>query len=164
MVCTIAIGGFMGVGKTTVGRLLAQELGSRFHDLDAEVEALAGQSVSAIFATEGEAGFRDRESATLAMLLDQGPSVLALGGGTLHHGCNLQRIRAAADLVVLSMPWAAIRDRLGEQSLGRPLWVDAEQRYRERIDGYLRAGQVIEVEGLSSEMVACRIKEVVGCA
>ena len=154
----------MGVGKTTVGRLLAQELNLRFHDLDAEVETQAGQSVSAIFAAEGEAGFRDREAATLVALLAQGPSVLALGGGTLHHGCNLQRIRAAADIVVLSMPWPAIRTRLGDQNLDRPLWGDAELRYRERIDGYLVAGQVIEVEGLSPETVVSKIKEVVRCA
>ena len=154
----------MGVGKTTVGRLLAQELGLQFHDLDAEVEASAGQSVSAIFSAEGEAGFRVREAAILGALLDQGPSVLALGGGTLHHGCNLQRIRAAAELVILNMPWSAIRDRLGEESHGRPLWVDAERRYRQRVDGYLNSGQVLEVEGLSAERVVAKIKEVVGCA
>jgi shikimate kinase len=78
---TIALVGLMGVGKSSVGRRLANALDMPFRDADAEVEAAAGRSVSEIFNDLGETAFRDGERRVIARLLDQEPHVLATGGG-----------------------------------------------------------------------------------
>ena len=78
---TIALVGLMGVGKSSVGRRLANALDLPFRDADAEVEAAAGRSISDIFADLGEAAFREGERRVIARLLDQPPHVLATGGG-----------------------------------------------------------------------------------
>lgn len=78
---TIALVGLMGAGKSTVGRRLAHRLGRPFFDSDSEIEKAAGQSITDIFATMGEAEFRRGEQRVLARLLDGPPHVLATGGG-----------------------------------------------------------------------------------
>lgn len=78
---TIALVGLMGVGKTTIGRKLAQTLGLPFHDADHEIEAAAGCSIPEIFAKMGEEEFRAGERRVIARLLKSGPHVLATGGG-----------------------------------------------------------------------------------
>ena len=78
---TIALVGLMGVGKSSVGRRLANALGLPFRDADVEVEAAAGRSISDIFAALGEPAFRDGERRVIARLLDGPPLVLATGGG-----------------------------------------------------------------------------------
>src|SRR5258708_7064445 len=82
----LALSGLMGVGKSTVGRILAARAGVPMIDVDAQMEAEAGRSVAAIFGHDGELGFRALESATLGRLLRDGtPRVLALGGGAVTH-------------------------------------------------------------------------------
>jgi shikimate kinase len=78
---TIVLVGLMGVGKSSVGRRLANFLELPFRDADNEVEAAAGRSVSEIFAELGEAAFRDGERRVIGRLLDEPPHVLATGGG-----------------------------------------------------------------------------------
>ncbi|CAN5342529.1 shikimate kinase [soil metagenome] len=80
---TIALVGLMGVGKSTVGRRLGTRLGLPFADGDDEIEQAAGMSVSEIFATMGEAGFRDGEARVMRRLLEGPPKVLATGGGAI---------------------------------------------------------------------------------
>lgn len=78
----LALIGFMGAGKTTVGRELARQLGRAFVDVDAEVERDEGASIATLFADHGESWFRDRESAAVrAALFAPEPAVVALGGG-----------------------------------------------------------------------------------
>jgi len=77
----VVLVGMMGVGKSTVGRKLAQLLGLGFVDADEEIEKAAQMSVSEIFASFGEAYFRDGERRVIARLMDGGPTVLATGGG-----------------------------------------------------------------------------------
>ena len=86
--------GPMGAGKTTIGKLLAQQLGFDFYDTDQEVERLSGASVSWIFEKEGEIGFRARESRVLDRLTRMNQVVLATGGGavtTLENHAYLKR-------------------------------------------------------------------------
>ena len=78
---TIALVGLMGVGKSSVGRRLANALDLPFRDADVEVEAAAGRSISDIFSDLGEAAFREGERRVIARLLDEPPHVLATGGG-----------------------------------------------------------------------------------
>ncbi len=77
----IVLIGLMGVGKTTVGRRLAQRLKLPFVDADAEIEAAAGMTVSEIFERFGEPHFRDGERRVIARLIDGAPKVIATGGG-----------------------------------------------------------------------------------
>ncbi|MDD7909333.1 shikimate kinase [Pseudovibrio exalbescens] len=78
---TIVLVGIMGCGKSTVGRRLAQYLSLPFVDADAEIEVAADRSISEIFAEHGEAYFREGERRVIARLLQEGPQVLATGGG-----------------------------------------------------------------------------------
>jgi shikimate kinase len=78
---TIALVGLMGVGKSSIGRRLALSLDLPFRDADNEVEAAAGQTISDIFAAYGEQAFREGERKVIARLMDDGPHVLATGGG-----------------------------------------------------------------------------------
>src|SRR5437899_3134876 len=77
----LVLTGFMGAGKSTVGRLLAARLGWNFLDLDAHLEERAGATIPEIFALHGEARFRRLESSALASALNRRNTVIALGGG-----------------------------------------------------------------------------------
>src|SRR5215207_10492938 len=78
---SLVLVGLMGAGKSTVGRRLAQKLGLPFLDADHEIEAAAGMTIPDIFSIYGEEYFRDGERRVIARLLQEGPLVLATGGG-----------------------------------------------------------------------------------
>ena len=78
---SIVLVGLMGCGKSSIGRRLGNRLGLPFVDADDEIESAAGMSIPEIFAQHGEAYFRDGERRVIKRLLDQGPQVLATGGG-----------------------------------------------------------------------------------
>jgi shikimate kinase len=78
---SIVLVGLMGAGKSTVGRRLAQALKLPFRDADHEIEAAAGMTIPDIFSVHGESYFRDGERRVIARLLQEGPMVLATGGG-----------------------------------------------------------------------------------
>ncbi len=92
--------GFMGSGKTTVGKLLAQELSWPFIDLDAVIEAGQGLSIREIFENSGEPFFRQLERAALVEAAKTAPSVIALGGGTFAQQANIDFIREAGGSTV----------------------------------------------------------------
>lgn len=104
--------GYRGSGKTTVGRLLAQQLGWTFADADDHLEAVAGKSIAAIFAAEGEPGFRDREAASLADLCQRERIVIATGGGAVLRPANRELLRAAGFIVWLATNPATSWERL----------------------------------------------------
>jgi shikimate kinase len=108
-----------GAGKTTVGRLIAEALGVRFRDTDADVEARAGKSVSDIFVDDGEDTFRTLERQVVADALDSFDGVLALGGGAVL--AEETRARLAGHAVVyLSVELADAASRVGFDT-SRPL-------------------------------------------
>ena len=86
--------GARGTGKSTVARLLAAALAWDAVDADAELEARCGRSIRAVFAEEGEAGFRDREEAVLAELCRRDRIVVATGGGVVLRPANHERLRS----------------------------------------------------------------------
>ncbi|WP_262271100.1 MULTISPECIES: shikimate kinase [Microvirga] len=89
---SLVLVGLMGAGKSTVGRRLAQTLKLPFRDADHEIEAAAGMTIPEIFAIHGEAHFRDGERRVIARLLQEGPIVLATGGGAFMNEETRQRI------------------------------------------------------------------------
>src|SRR5689334_20759855 len=96
--------GFMATGKSTVGRIVARRLGWAFRDLDAAiVEAAGASSVAAIFAAEGEAGFRRRETEALQAALKQARTVIATGGGAACREPNISLMLDGGHVVAL---WA----------------------------------------------------------
>lgn len=120
MVKGVALAGFMGVGKSTVGRRLAERLDLPFVDLDAVLGARHGPPARQI-AEEGEAVFRAREAAALAELVDGAPRVLATGGGAVIDPASRTKLREGYHLVVLEAPLEVLAGRVG-QDPSRPLW------------------------------------------
>ena len=156
----IVLTGFMGSGKSTVGRLLAARLEWSFLDLDAHIEARNGLSVPDIFALHGEPHFRHLESATLAALLGQRRVVLALGGGApeeLGNRLLLEQTPHTA-VVYLAAPFDTLLARCSSQAANpaataRPNLADlnlAERRFRLRRPHYERiAAHTIHTTDLS---------------
>jgi shikimate kinase len=155
----IAIAGFMGVGKTTVGRQLAMSLSLPFLDLDAEIERRSGRSCSQWFVDPGEDAFRVAETEVLASVLSGSQVVLALGGGTLHHGDNLSFAHAHAHVVWLDLPLAEIRTRLGEQDEDRPLWKDASSLFEARRPVFERINMRIDCSERTTAQLVSDIME-----
>lgn len=90
----IVLIGMMGAGKSSVGRRLAGRLGIAFVDADSEIETAAGMTVPEIFEIRGEAEFRSGEARVIARLLDNGPQVLATGGGAFMNADTRKAIRS----------------------------------------------------------------------
>jgi shikimate kinase len=112
--------GFMGSGKTTVGGLLAARLGRVFADLDDVIVEAAGVSIPEIFAREGEAGFRRRETEALRAAAAGRGTVVATGGGAACREENLALMLASGRVVALEVSAAEAVRRTGGHS-GRPL-------------------------------------------
>jgi 3-dehydroquinate synthase len=122
----IAVAGFMGAGKSTVGRLLARRLGRPFADADAEVERRAGCSVRALFERDGEGAFRALEAAVTRDLLERGDApVIALGGGALTSQATRALVRERAFCAWLDVPPATAWRRVEGAPAARPLAGDA---------------------------------------
>ena len=112
--------GPMGVGKTTIGKLLAEETGRAFKDCDQEVERRTGADIAWIFDREGEAAFRDREAAMLKELACLPNLVLATGGGAVLREGNRRLIREAGLVIYLEASLELLLDRTA-QDKKRPL-------------------------------------------
>lgn len=119
---TIALVGLMGVGKSSVGRRLANALGLPFRDADAEVESAAGRSIPEIFADLGEPAFRDGERRVIGRLLEGPPHVLATGGGAFMNPETRALIKERALSVWLKADLEVLARRIGRKD-NRPLLV-----------------------------------------
>ena len=119
----IFVCGFMGAGKSTVGKALASKAGLPFHDLDDCIEQQAGQTIPAIFESEGEQGFRQKEQAALLDVIRNAKGVIALGGGTLQSQYLVDQIKVNGLLVFIDTSMEQIVERIrGDEH--RPLLAD----------------------------------------
>ncbi|HLV81034.1 MAG TPA: shikimate kinase [Chthonomonadaceae bacterium] len=116
--------GFMGAGKSTVGKLCAAHLGYAFVDSDAVIEAHAGCSVAQLFAARGERAFRRLERQALAALSARPGVVIATGGGAVLDADNVALLRARGRVVLLLASPEAVLARVGEAAT-RPLLAGA---------------------------------------
>ena len=98
----IVLIGFMGTGKTSIGRLLATRLGCAFHDLDKKIEEQHGMSIPAMFAQHGEPYFRAREKEAVRDAAGRTNLVIATGGGTVKDAENVALLRQNGILVALT--------------------------------------------------------------
>lgn len=146
----IALAGFMGVGKSTLGRLLAELLERPFFDTDTEVEARGGRTISSYFPDE-EPAFRRLEADVVADLIGRGPTVISLGGGALLDPESLRRLREGSLLVHLHVPWADLREHVPALIASRPLLqgktiAQIHQLYLTRLQTYRRAALRVTVD------------------
>lgn len=112
--------GLMAVGKSTVGRLLAQQLGYAFYDSDHVIEDRAGADIAWIFDVEGEAGFRERETQVLDELTAKERVVVATGGGAVLSAQNRQMLGSRGCVVHLDSPLERLLERV-QKDRKRPL-------------------------------------------
>ena len=123
----IVLTGFMGTGKSEVGRRLARRLGRAFVDTDAMVEARTGKPVAAIFADEGEPAFRGLERAAVAEAVAHREAVVAVGGGAVLDPTNVATLRAAGVTICLTARPETILARVGDGT-ARPLLAGDDPR------------------------------------
>lgn len=117
----IVITGFMGTGKTAVGRLVAEQIQRPFVDTDQEIERRTGRKIHDIFAQDGEANFRHIERRMCRFLAAQQGLVVATGGGMLMDESNRDVMLASGLVICLTATTAAIAKRLGSDTTVRPL-------------------------------------------
>lgn len=144
----IILCGFMGCGKSTVGRLLAKQTNRPFVDMDDYIERQSGITVPEIFSQFGEAEFRKRESAACRALSQKQNLIIAAGGGALTFPENVNVLAKTGDIVLLNVPLAVILHRL-EADATRPLLncpdkeSAAKELYDHRLPLYRAAAKAI---------------------
>ncbi len=109
MKTNIALIGFMGTGKTAVGRVLAKKLGRKFIEMDGLIEQKAGKSIPEIFQQDGEIAFRELEIEVTKEVAGQQNAVIACGGGVVLNQINIDRLREGGSAVYhTDSPWAIL--------------------------------------------------------
>jgi shikimate kinase len=150
--------GPMGVGKTTVGELIAAELGTTCRDTDADIVAAQGRSIADIFVEDGEAHFRALEAEAVRTALTEHDGVLALGGGTILND-DTRKMLTGLPVVFLDMGVAEAVKRVGLDAARPLLAVNPRQKWRELMEArrplYTEVARaVVSTEGRTAEEVA----------
>ncbi len=159
----IVLVGLPGSGKSTVGPLVAAQLGWRFVDLDEEIVRAAGRIIPEIFAAEGEPAFRAREREATVALANFGPLVLAPGGGWMLNPLNREALGPETVVVYLEVSPEVAATRMGGSAGGRPLLSGVNPTARlqellgERESVYMQANHTVSVDLLSPGEVAALI-------
>ena len=143
----LVLTGFMGAGKSTIGRLLASRLSWNFLDLDTHLEHRTGTTIPQLFRDHGEARFRRLESTALASALGQTNTILALGGGTPEDLTNrlLLEQTPGTFTIFLDAPFPTLFDRCMLQDIARPVLEDpaaAQLRFARRHPLYTRISRL----------------------
>lgn len=161
--------GYMGVGKTTLGKRLGNAIGIPFFDLDEEIVKMESQSINELFAEGGELHFRELESRMLKDFCSRKDAfVLSTGGGTAASAGNMDSMKDAGIVVWLDMPVEVILSRLG-QSADRPLLKDVPQEARaefirvhfaERQPQYQKAHIKFDASNVNAARLADLVREI----
>jgi len=166
MKTSIALIGFMGTGKTAVGKTLAAKLGKELIELDSLVEQKAGKSIPEIFQQDGEIAFRELEIEAAKEAADKKNTVIACGGGMVLNKINIDRLRKECIIVYLKALPGIILKRTADDKNERPLLnvSDRARQIREllrfRQPFYERAADIeIDTSKLDIDSVAERIIE-----
>ncbi len=158
----IVLCGFMGSGKTVVGKELSKILGVKFIDTDELVEKKQGIPIKAIFASYGEEYFRELEYEVCKDVASEKNCVISTGGGALTFDRNVEAIKSSgAKVVFLDASFDVICERIGSTNT-RPLFKDkqkAKELYDERKDKYLKASDYVIDGDMSARKTALDIAE-----
>jgi shikimate kinase / 3-dehydroquinate synthase len=158
----VVLTGFMGTGKTSAGRLLAERLGWPFVDLDDRIVAAAGKPIPAIFAEDGELAFRDLETLACQAIGEEWGLVVATGGGAVLRPANREALIAAGTVICLEASPDAILERVGSAT-DRPVLGEGNRAERvgqlleERSEAYALLPHHVDTTGLTASQVADRV-------
>ncbi len=170
MKTSIALIGFMGTGKTAVGKALAEKLGREFIELDPLIEQKAGKTIPGIFRDDGEIAFRELEIAVTKEAAGRKKAVIACGGGIVLNKINIDRLREEAAVVYLTASPEVILGRTRSDDEERPLLkvADPARAIRELLEFrkpfYQRAAEItvdtsnLDIESVANEIIN-RLKE-----
>ncbi len=176
----VTLTGFMGTGKTTVGRCLAKRLGWEFVDTDRLIEEAAGASIAVIFAQHSEAAFRRLEKRAIAQATRSDEQVIATGGGAFVDSENRNRLRAVGPVVCLTANPKTILQRVGPTIARRPMLTPPDSRgeatqikaegalsrierlLRQRSAAYAKADLLIDTSRLTIDEIVERVWRVLG--
>ena len=164
----ITLTGFMGTGKTVVGRRLAKQLGWTFVNLDSLIETTARQPVATIFAEHSEAVFRRLETRAIRRAMRGDQQVIATGGGAFANPQNRQFLRSGGPVICLTAHPKVILQRVTPTLSSRPMLAGGpplariQQLLAQRASAYAKADLTIDTSRLSIEEVVERIWEEVG--
>ena len=158
----LALVGFMGAGKSSVGRIVAEQIDFGFVDTDELIEARSGKTITQIFAQDGEAQFRELERMTVEQLCDRSDLVISTGGGLPTQHANMESLKTHALVVCLWCSADKIWERVRHQS-HRPLLQtpDPEAKIREllaaRAPFYRQADVLLNTDNRSQRQVVQQV-------
>lgn len=157
----IVLCGFMGAGKTVVGKELSRLTGRKFVDTDEMIEQKTGISIPAIFASRGEEHFRELEYEACRQVSRMKNAVVSTGGGAMTFQRNVDAVKEGSKVVFLDASFDVICDRVGDGA-SRPLFKDrenAKKLYDERREKYLAAADYVVNGDMSALKTAAVIAE-----
>jgi shikimate kinase len=152
--CNIVITGFMGTGKTTVGRRVAALTGRQFIDTDDEIVRRVGMTIPQIFARDGEPRFRELERRLIRALANTRGLVIATGGGTVVNDENRHLMDTTGFLVCLDAAPDDVQRRLTLSAIERPLAANWRDLYQRRQTAYAAIPRHVNTDGKSPDQVA----------
>ncbi|MGC9046276.1 MAG: shikimate kinase [Thermodesulfovibrio sp.] len=160
----IVLIGFMGTGKSSVGKILSKKLGFKFIDVDKVIEKTTGMKISEIFSRFGEPCFRDIESEVINLITQKNRQVIATGGGVVLREENMKKLKENGVIFCLKASENVIFERV-KHCKDRPLLQveNPEKRIKELLEKrkhlYEKADFCIDTEGLTPEQVTEKIIE-----
>lgn len=155
----VVLVGFMGTGKSVVGKRVAAELGWPFYDTDQLIEAKAGMKVSRIFETKGEEAFRSMEREVVAEISQRDGCVISTGGGVVADPENVRRLTEKGELICLVATPEVILKRIERRRDARPLLLEGDPLVRiktlleQRRPYYAQASFSLDTTFLSIEKI-----------